>query len=89
MPPAVHEHPEGVAPIQLENRDMSILSPPSILDNPDPPSQADHEALNALVGVQPADRFSPADYLSRDWIGAILADRDDGFTPSDSLPLDD
>ncbi len=31
----------------------------------------------------------PTDYLSLDSLGAMLADRDDGFTPSDCLPLDE
>lgn len=53
---------------------MSILSCADSFGKLDPPSQADHDALGALC-------FAPADYLGGDWIGAILADLDDGFTP--------
>ena len=47
----------------------------------DPPSQADHAALESLCPT-------PADWLGGDWISAILADLDDGFAPSDHLALD-
>ncbi len=53
---------------------MSILSPPSTLDNPDPASQADHDALDVLIGAP----VTPAEYLGGDWIGAILADLEGG-----------
>ena len=42
-----------------------LWCPPAI----DPPSVADHEALDALV-----DAPSPAAWLERDYLGAILAD---------------
>lgn len=46
---------------------MTTLSPPSILDNPDPTSPADYDALDALCPT-------PAAWLEVDYLGAILAD---------------